>query len=135
MNIKKYLPLFAVVFLMFGGCTAEKTSTEKIRDIEFTVLDKEEIPQEFKDRIEEAQADPLKLSYAEGGYLYIAEGYGRQSTSGYSIEVKAVYETENAVYIRTELTGPPKDEEIVEKATYPYVVVKIEYREKHIVFE
>ena len=37
--------------------------------------------------------------------------------------------------MKTNLIGPPKDEEIIEESTYPYVVVKIEYIEKDVVFE
>ena len=62
-------------------------------------------------------------------------GYGTRPTSGYSIKVKALYETENAVYIQTELLGPSKEEKITEKQTYPYVVVKMEWIDKNIVFE
>ena len=64
-----------------------------------------------------------------------AKGYGARPTSGYSIEVKQLYETENAVCIQTELTGPSKEEKIAEKQTYPYIVVKMEWIDKNIVFE
>ena len=49
--------------------------------------------------------------------------------------MKALYETENAVYIQTELLGPSKEEKITEKQTYPYVVVKMEWIDKNIIFE
>ena len=65
----------------------------------------------------------------------ITVGYGTRPTSGYSIKVKALYETENAVYIQTELLGPSKEEKITEKQTYPYVVVKMEWIDKNIIFE
>ena len=75
------------------------------------------------------------MTYADNGSLYIAVGYGEQPTSGYSIEVKELYETENAIYIHTNLIGPAKDEKIVERKTYPYIVVKLEFVDKNVVFE
>lgn len=117
------------------GCSAEHLSTEKIRDIEFTVVDEENIPEELEEMIDEKEELPFKLSYADGGELYIAVGYGKQPTSGYSIEVKELYETRNAVYIHTNLIGPAKDEMILERATYPYIVVKLEFIDKNVVFE
>jgi len=114
---------------------AYKLDPAKIRDVEYTVTDKEDVPEEFLERIEEAKEEPFELSYADQGCLYAARGYGKQKTSGYSIEVTACYEAERAVYIETALLGPDKGEEITEAATYPYVVVKMEYIDKQVIFE
>lgn len=123
------------ILCLFLGCSAEKMSTEKLRDIEFTVLDEEEIPKELEEMMSKTPETTFKYTYADGGNLYIAVGYGPQTTSGYSIEVKELYETKNAIYIHTNLIGPTKEEKIVETTTYPYIVVKLEYVDKNVVFE
>ena len=51
------------------------------------------------------------------------------------MEVDACYETANAIYVHTNLLGPSKEETVVKTTVYPYVVVKLEYIDKHIVFE
>lgn len=117
------------------GCSSKKLSTQKLRDIDFTVVDEDDIPDELEDMIEEKEHEPFKLTYADQGELYIAVGYGEQKTSGYSIEVKELYETENAIYIHTNLIGPSNDERVLERKTYPYIVVKLEYVDKNVVFE
>ncbi len=127
--------LLVLTLCSFCGCSAEKLSTDKLRDIDFTVVEKENIPEELEAMIAEKETQVFKLTYADQGALYVAEGYGEQSTSGYSIEVKDCYETENAVYVRTNLMGPAKDEQIVETETYPYIVIKMEFIDKNIVFE
>ena len=66
---------------------------------------------------------------------YIGQGYGEKPTSGYSVTVDTCYETENAIYIHTTLIGPGKDEEISENPTCPYVVVRLKWNEKHVVFQ
>lgn len=127
--------LLLIILSSLCGCSAKKLSTEKMRDIDFTVVEKENIPKELETMIAEKEKQVFKLTYADQGVLYVAEGYGKQQTSGYSIEVKDCYETENAIYVRTNLIGPAKDEKIVEKTTYPYIVIKMEFIDKNIVFE
>lgn len=133
---KIILAILCIVSLCFTvSCSAEKLRTEKLRDVDFTVVEEEDIPEEFLAVIQEKEKTPLKLTYADQGALYIAEGYGKQETSGYSIEVKECYETENAVYVHTNLIGPAKDEKIVETVTYPYIVIKLEFIDKNVVFQ
>lgn len=127
--------LAGMAVLFVTACSVEKISEEKINDLEFTVVSSDEVPEEFMQQIEEEKEGPMKLTYADKGYLYIAKGYGTQDTSGYSIEVKELYETKNSICIKTELLGPDKAEKVVEKETYPFIVVKIEYNEKYVVFD
>ena len=123
------------VLLVFSACSVGKISSEKLRDLEFTVVKEEDIPEELKGIIEEKKEQVFKVTFADQGMLYIAEGYGVQNTSGYSIEVVDCFETENAIYFRSNLIGPSESEKVAEEKTYPYVVVKLELIDKHIVFQ
>lgn len=127
--------LCVCLLMLCQGCPVKKMNTEKIRDVEITVLEEEKIPEEFLTQIEEKKSGPFKITYADKDALYIARGYGEQKTSGYSIEVKECYETENAIYIHTNLIGPSKEEKIVEAKTFPYVAVKMQFIDKNVVFE
>ena len=98
-------------------------------------MDKDLIPSELQLLIEENKSMPFKLTYSEQGKLYIVEGYGTQPTTGYSVEVNSLYETENAIYIDTNLLGPGKEEEIKEISTFPYVVVQLEALKKKVMFD
>ena len=91
--------------------------------------------EELKEDIEKARDTPFRLTYADQGYLYMARGYGEKEKTGYSVEVNACYETSDAIRIQTTLLGPAKGEKTKEKKTYPYVVMKTEYREKDVIFE
>lgn len=117
------------------GCVTGPKNMQKIRDLEFTVLDREAIPEELELLIEENKDEPFKLTYADQGYLYIAEGYGARLTTGYSVKVNELYEAEDAVCIHTSLLGPEKGEETKEITTFPYVAVQLEYIEKDVVFQ
>lgn len=133
----RYLIFLAgcLMALMLSGCVSRPQKTEKLKDLKFTVMDKEKVPDELKAAILENRDMPFKLTYADQGYLYIAEGYGPQQKSGYSVEVTGLYETENAVYIHTNLLGSEKGEKTQDVVTYPYVVVKLEFIDKNVVFD
>ena len=133
---KIVLAILCAVFLCtVTGCSGEKLSMEKLRDIEFTIVTVEDIPKELEGMMEEKKGQPFKLTYADKGELYIAIGYGEQPSTGYSIEVKELYETKNAIYIHTNLLGPAKGEKVLARKTYPYIVVKMEAIDKNVVFE
>ena len=129
------LGLSAIFVVLFTACSSQTISTEKLRDIDFTVVDEDDIPEPLEEMIDEREDKPFKLTYADNGVLYIAVGYGEQSTTGYSIQVKELYESENAIYIHTNLIGPAKDEKIIERETDPYIVIKTEFIDKNVVFQ
>lgn len=135
MNRKCFILLWAGIALFLTACSVESIKEEKIKDLEYTVVAEDEVPEELMTQIEEEKEEPMKITFSDKGYLYIVHSYGVQETSGYSIEVKELYETENAICIETELLGPRKTEKIIETETYPFVVVKIEENEKYVVFD
>lgn len=135
--MKRCMRCLVICLFLFTltGCVSEPVKTEKLRDLEFTVLDKLSVPDEFQTLIEEKKEKPFRLTYADAEELYIAEGYGAQLKTGYSVEVTELYETENAIFIHTNLLGPGKEEETKEITTFPYVVVKLKLIDKDVVFD
>ncbi len=129
--------LFTVGITAFlsTGCKTENTDIKKIKDLEFTVVEDADIPGELKEIIDEKKENPFKLSYSNKDYLYIVVGYGKQGSGGYSISVDELYLTSNAIYIDTNLIGPSENDLVMQGITYPYVVVKLEFMDKSVVFE
>ena len=135
---KKMWIFFAMIILCCGlivSCKMEQTATDKIGDIDYTVVEDADLPEELKEIIEEKKENEFKLSYAKDSYLYVVVGYGKQPTGGYSICVDDLYETENTIFIKTTLIGPSEQEEISQAETYPYIVVKMEFLDKDVVYE
>ena len=108
---------------------------EKVKDLDFTVIAEDKLPEELLSMIEEKKASPFKITFQDQGFLYIGVGYGEQETAGYSIAVNELYETGNAVYIDTNLIGPGPEEKGKLTPTYPYVVIKTENVNKSVVFD
>ena len=51
------------------------------------------------------------------------------------IALRFGYESSNAIYISTMLKGPERSETVLEVETYPYVVVKVLYQDKDVIFQ
>ena len=127
--------LIILAVLLLSGCGVETQDEERLKDLDFTVMDLEKVPEELRNVLEEKKAMPFKVTYEDDGYLYICVGYGEQKTSGYSIAVRDLYLTKNAIYVDTELMGPGSQEQTAEAVTCPYIVLKREYLDQSVVFE
>ena len=132
--MKKWCLLMLTICVL-AGCGVQTRDEERLKDLEFTVLDPEKIPEELRNVLEEKKAEPFKVTYEDEGYTYICVGYGEQKSSGYCIIVEDLYLTSNAVYVETELLGPGNGEETAAATTCPYIVLKLENMGKSVVFQ
>lgn len=129
------LCLAAAVFVL-AGCSMLNEEQVKLQDIGFTVVSEEKQPGELKTIIEEKKTNPFQLTYSDSEYLYIVIGYGEQPEGGYSIAVNDLYLTEDNIYVNTALLGPDSTENKgVKVPSYPYIVLKMDYLDKPVVFE
>ena len=117
------------------GCGVEKTDESKVEDIDYCIVEENDIPKELMAKIQEKKAADLKMVFENDDFVYIVRGYGEQETGGYSIQITDVYLTKNAVVFRSNLVGPSKDQVKNVVPSYPYVVLKIQNMEKNVIFE
>ena len=129
------LLLLAFLAAFFAGCGGKQEKPEKIKDVEYTVQEESQVPEELLAKMKEKQKEPFQMTYATDGYLYIAKGYGTQSTSGYSIRVTELYEAAEGIVFFTELIGPGREEPVLKVETYPYVVVKLQDPGLDVIFQ
>ena len=113
--------LVIACMLFMSGCTMMNEEKIKLRDLDFTVLSEELIPEQ--------------ITYTDNTNLYICIGYGEQKTGGYSIAVNELYLTDSNIVIDTSLLGPKPSEKENPQPSYPYIVVKTEYLEQTVTFE
>ena len=126
--------VFAVAFLMsMTGCGS--TEDLKLRDLEFTILSEEKIPEQLASMITEKKEEPFQFTYSDNENLYICVGYGKQESGGYSIAVNELYLTEENIHVDTNLLGPESAEKSNKVPSYPYIVIKTEYLDKTVIFE
>lgn len=89
-----------------SACGGETEKEEDRNNLEFTVVSEDRLPDELKEILDQKKESAFKLTYADEGYLYICVGYGKQESGGYSVTVNELYETDNAIYVNTNLLGP-----------------------------
>lgn len=142
-SIKNLKMIFKVILLLFvsvsvltglAGCSIKEVDSDKVMELDFTVVEDNDLPSELKKLIDEKKQNTLRMTYTTKDYTYMVMGYGTQETSGYSIRVNDVYLGKNAVYADVSLVGPAAGEEVTEMPTTPYIVIKIEKREETVIF-
>lgn len=121
--------------VIMSGCTLLSEEKIKLRDLDFTILSEEKIPEQLKAILEEKKGAPFQLTYTDNENLYICIGYGEQETGGYSITVNELYLTDTNICVSTSLLGPEPSEKSNKTPSFPFVVIKTEYLEQTVIFE
>lgn len=129
--------LLALLSSCLSGCALrrQKQEKKKLKDLEYTLVEDNEIPEKLMETIQKKKEAEFKITFESDGSLYLVHGYGEQETGGYSIAVRDLYITEHALYFDTELLGPENGSNPPKKPSYPYIVVKTSHQEQNIVFE
>ncbi|MDO4320929.1 MAG: protease complex subunit PrcB family protein [Lachnospiraceae bacterium] len=131
--------LFLFIMMLSGvlaGCGAAGQGTAGDRkEVDYTVADARKLPEELARLIEENKKEEIRMTYTDGADMYLIRGYGEQETGGYSIEVAECSEDGETVYFDTRLLGPSGQEKLPKEPSYPFLVVKIETREKDVLIQ
>ncbi len=133
--MRRLLCLLLAASMLLSGCTYLNDEKIKLRDLDFTVLSDEKIPEELKKIIEEKKSAPFQITYTDNENLYICIGYGEQETGGYSIAVEELYLTDSNICVDTSLLGPEASEKSNRVPSYPYIVLRTEFLEETVIFE
>lgn len=139
MKNKKQKGILTVFLLcacfLISGCITRIEKEQKQKDLEYILIDQEHLPEEMTKVLDQLKKKAFHFVYSDQGKTYLAEGYGACPTTGYSIQVNELYETEHTIYIHTSLMGPEVSEETKEITTFPYIVVEISGTEKEVMFD
>ena len=128
--------VFFLLFLLclLSGCSIEKVRAQNGVKPEYTVMKETDFPDKVKELIAENKESEFQLTYQDGSWLYLIKGYGKQKTGGYSIQIEDLSLWENAIHLQTVLLGP-EEEDLKDDPSYPYLVVRMKYREEPVIFE
>lgn len=135
--MKRFLTVLTVfvLILAFVGCGMMESDRVKLRDLDFTILSDEVLPEELKTMIEERKTEAFKMTYSDEDALYICIGYGQQESGGYSITVDELYLTEDAIYVETTLLGPDAAARENQSPSCPYIVIRTEKLDQMVICE
>ena len=122
------------IFTSCGMLSPDPDNTEG-REAAYTLVPDDEMPAELKKILEKRKEKAFKTTFRDGEDLYIAIGYGKQQTGGYSIQILGIHETQKELVVTTQFLGPSKEETVTQMVSCPYVVVKTGYVEKPVIFQ
>lgn len=129
-----FFVLFLCPFILFTTGCGRNDIPAKSESLDFTIVSGTDVPGDLKELIQNREKEPFELTYTDGSCLYIVKGYGKQQGGGFHIIVNDFYLSEDCMVFDAELFGPKPDEEASGKASYPYIVIKTEYREDPVIF-
>lgn len=125
------IAFFSAIILC--GCRLIRIEKEPRKPLEYTIVKQEMIPKELQALIEEKKEKEFQLTYQIEGFLYLVKGYGQQVAGGCSIQVEEVSLSSESIYFKTKLMGPEKSEEGT-GPSYPYIVIKTDFRKEPVEF-
>ena len=133
--MKKAVCLLAILVLaaVLSGCGLIRIEEEERKPVDYTVVERQDIPAALYEIMNEKKEKEFQLSYQTGEALYLAKGYGRQMSGGYSIQVEELGASSNGLFFVTRLIGP-KDLNEAGVPSYPCIVIKTEPQKKPVVF-
>lgn len=127
--------IFFFLVILLQGCKVQIVPQEERSEVLFSIISKECIPESLAKLIEERKEEEMKITYVDQGNRYIVIGYGKQDSGGYSIYIKDLYKTENALYVDTCLMGPKEKSKKQETTSYPMIVLRISEMGLPVVFQ
>ena len=122
-----------VLAAVLTGSGLIRIEEEERKPVDYTVVERQDIPAALDEIMNEKKEKEFQLSYETGEALYLAKGYGRQMSGGYSIQVEELGASSNGLFFVTRLIGP-KDLNEAGVPSYPCIVIKTEPQKKPVVF-
>lgn len=121
---------FAVILC---GCRLIRIEEEPRKPLEYTIVKREETPEELLALIDEKKEKEFQMTYQTEDALYLVKGYGQQVAGGCSIQVEEVSLSSSAVFFKTRLMGPEQPMQDT-SPSYPYIVIKTAFRKEPVEF-
>lgn len=125
--------LSCILCFICNGCKVIKIEEAEREQLKFALIEADEVPETIKNILEEKKKKEFQFTYKSGNELYLFKGYGQQMSGGYSIQVTDLSESENALFFETRLIGP-EEVDPGSEPSYPFIGVKLEYRDKPVQF-
>lgn len=122
---RKITLLLISLLLTLVGCSEKDHKEFEYKEMEYRIIDTVDYPGLVQEEINDFKISPFQFAYSDGDNLYIAVGYGEQSTGGYSVIVKHVGQSDNKIFVETTLIEPSQEEDKVLALSYPYVVIQL----------
>lgn len=118
-----------------AGCSLIGGTEEERIQVEFDVVEADDVPGELQEIIESHKKEEIKMTFEGDDGLYIIRGYGEQPSGGYSISADMVELSAKGLHVTTTLIAPSEDENPAGEPSYPCIVLWVEQTGQEVFFE
>lgn len=126
--------LLLMMVISCGEKQTPKRTYESMQDVVYEIVSGSNVPHKVNEKIFKERDKGFGFSYRDNEGMYIAFGFGRQNTGGFSIQLAAVKENEDEILIEAKLIAPTPEEVVSTSPSYPYMILKMEDTEKNVEF-
>ena len=126
--------LLAAMLAACGKKEAPKRTYESMQDAVYEIVSGSDVPHKVNEKIYKEREKGFGFSYRDNEGMYIAFGFGRQNTGGFSIQLAAVKENEEEILIEAKLIAPAPEEVVSTSPSYPYMILKMKDTSKNVEF-
>ena len=122
--------------LLISGCNFIRIEEEPRKPLEYSIVKNEEIPDRTGCPDTGEKENEFQLTYQCEKDLFLVKGYGEQMSGGYSISVERTGVDFPGCFFPDNCCWGHQNEKItISPPSYPYIVVKTEYRKEPVIFE
>lgn len=125
----------ALLLLTLCGCGISKLDQTKLSDINYETVDYIYLSDTLRTIYDSNKDSNKRVSFSDDQFTYLFICYGPQPTSGYTIEIKELYETADSIICDTTLMGPKNSTTTENEISYPVIVLKIKSTNKLIIYK
>ena len=126
--------LLLMMVISCGEKQKPKRTYESMQDAVYEIVSGSDVPHKVNEKIFKERDKGFGFSYRDNEGMYIAFGFGRQNTGGFSIQLAAVKENEDEILIEAKLIAPAPEEVVSTSPSYPYMILKLDNTEKNVEF-
>ena len=127
----------AMVLTILTGCFGKEPPTRtygEMTDVVYEIVSGSDVPHKVNEKIFKEKEKSFGFTYRDGEEMFIAFGFGRQNTGGFSIQMAAAKENESEILIEAKLIAPGPEEVVATTPSYPYMILKLANAEKDVQF-
>lgn len=105
----------------------DRVATQVLQDTKRLTFERleGELPETPYTMVQENKTAAGLFSVWDGGHRYIMAAMGEKPSTGYSITIEDVYETESGIFVKVQEKTPGPGQPVGEAITFPYAVAKI----------
>jgi len=139
MRYKKGILCFLVAALLLSlfGCQGQEQQERtygSMTDLTYEIVSGSDVPHKVNEKIFKEKEKGFGFTYRDGDVMYVAFGFGKKTTGGFSIQMVAAKENEMEILIEAKLVSPGPEEVVSTLPSHPYMILKMENVEKDVQF-